>query len=435
MTFGLSRWLLTAAAAALTTGCVPVHHNLPPAERLLEPGPGVGGPGPGIMEPPGVAIGGGAAGPMAAMGGDGGAPMGAPMQGAPMAGGDISQCAGGLCSPGAMPAVGGYGPMMAPMPAPTVQLQFSQPESMEIRYDASGSGQFDSEPLITPALQNFGQGGLYRLKLTNIVGREGVELYPTIEIACATPRTGAYLAHNAIPIQFTPDDLDQVLTGNFVTKVIYLPDPEFQGPAIAGIDTVVSTRLDPGLDPIVEADRRGTILAILRVGNKDIELGTEAAGGAYGSGVGPAFSGMPVAMGPCMTEGCAGGMYGPSGGAMPPAAIPGNIAGVTAPSYGMPMSGTPIGLPGPPHIPLGTPAGLQKHTMRNYTHMYIPKPVENVNINVRQQPGFSYPTPVSRINITEQNLRPAVPFGRPEYERVSQPVGAGANGEYCPPGQ
>ena len=71
------------------------------------------------------------------------------------------------------------------------------------------------------------------------------------------PRTAAFLAHNAIPVAFTDEDFDQVLTGNFVTKVIYLPDPEFQQLAVAGVETLVSTRLDPGVDPIVEADRRG----------------------------------------------------------------------------------------------------------------------------------------------------------------------------------
>jgi hypothetical protein len=339
----------------------------------------------------------------------------------------------------------------------TVQLAFTQPESMEVRYDATGGGRFDSDPLIVPAMQNFGQGGLYRLKLTNILGREGVELYPSIEIACATPRTGAYLAHNAIPIQFTPDDLDQVQTGNFVTKVIFLPDPEFQGPAIAGIDTVVSTRLDPGLDPIVEADRRGTILAILRVGNKDVELGNE--GGAYPNAT-MGHGGVPCAMGPCLTNGVAGGMgdgsdgfgMGPSGGAAMTPGLPGQISGVTAPQWGMPISGTPIGLPGPPHVPLGIQAGLKRHTMRNYTHNYIPRPVDNVHIAVRQQPGFSYPTPASRVKVTEQNIHPGVPYVRPEYDMKSQPVtgsgsqigmsagsmyGPGGGGDaagYCPPG-
>ena len=38
------------------------------------------------------------------------------------------------------------------------------------------------------------------------------------------------------------------------------------------------------------------------------------------------------------------------------------------------MCGTPIGLPGPPHVPLGMPAGLQKHTMVNHTHVSLPEP-------------------------------------------------------------
>jgi hypothetical protein len=93
------------------------------------------------------------------------------------------------------------------------------------------------------------------------------------------------LAHNAIPAQFTEEDFDQVLSGNFVTKVIYLPDPEFQELALAGVETLVSTRLDPGVDPIVEADRRGAILAIVRIGNKDLEMpGGEA---EYVGGGGP----------------------------------------------------------------------------------------------------------------------------------------------------
>ncbi len=92
-------------------------------------------------------------------------------------------------------------------------------------------------------------------------------------MAPVTPRTDAYLAHSPIPVQFTEEDFDQVVSGNFVTKVIYLPDPEFQELALAGVETLVSTRLDPGVDPIAEADRRGSILAIVRMGNKDLQLG------------------------------------------------------------------------------------------------------------------------------------------------------------------
>ena len=60
--------------------------------------------------------------------------------------------------------------------------------------------------------------------------------------------------------------------GNFVTKVIYLPDPKYQELAVSGVETLVSTRLEPGVDPILEADKRGTILLIVRLGAIDLEL-------------------------------------------------------------------------------------------------------------------------------------------------------------------
>ena len=147
------------------------------------------------------------------------------------------------------------------------------PEGLTAQWDVTAPGRFDSEQLVAPARYNFPQGALYRLKLANIPGRPGVELFPTIEVGPAMPRTEAFLAHNAIPIEFTDEDFDQVMTGNFVTKVIYLPDPEYQEMALAGVGTLVSTKLDPGQDPIVEADRKGAIMAIVRLGNKDRKMG------------------------------------------------------------------------------------------------------------------------------------------------------------------
>ena len=264
---------LVVVAAGYLTGCTPVRHNLPPAQQLLEPGPGVGGPGPGVL-------GGADVMPAAAMGMGGG--MGGGGMGG-MGGGDgCVACAGGAGAGAGDPSMMGMG--MGP--APAVQILFNRPEGMQVLYDIVGDGTFTSEPLYVPGRLEFPQGGIYRLKLTNIQGKEGVELYPTVEVANGSPRTGAYLAHNAIPVQFTTDDFEQVLSGNFVTKVIYLPDPEFQGDALVGVDVLVSNRIDPGLDPIIEADRRGAILAIVRLGNKDIELAGAGAGIGAGGGNG-----------------------------------------------------------------------------------------------------------------------------------------------------
>jgi len=467
---------LLAAVAVLATGCAPTRHNLPPEQHMRHPGPGVGGPGPGVMGAPayggrppmmqqgqpnfgqyGVNKVSGEFGmpsapiPTGMPGGDSVQLAAAPVPKSSQGGSGVMQvgfngcgpscqsCQGGGCfgDPGVgsqIPAGGGFMPpgmMMGGMPgggaATTAQVTFGRPEGMQVRYDQSGSGMFDSEPLIVPARQNFPQGALYRVKLTNIPNREGVELYPTIELAYANPRTGAYLAHNSIPIQFTEEDFDQVVTGNFVTKVIYLPDPDFQGPALAGIDTLVSTRLDPGIDPIVEADRRGSILAIIRLGDKDIEMpGTARLGmGANGGMMSPPIAGLPAPFAPAMTEGCGGPFEGSGGGpgcSPTPPNLPGMVAGVNAPQYGIPITATPIGLPGPPHIPLGAPAGLTKHVIRNHTPMNIPRPVDKMRIDVRHNPGYSYPNPVSRVRITEQNIHPGVPAGRGLYQHKSQAV-------------
>jgi len=476
---------LLAATAILATGCVPVRHNLPPEQQMMEPGPGVGGPGPGVLGPPAMAPGMMMGNPMMGNPMMGGPAMGAgalmqsgvPAQGyspalsqpmgtsASLQEGDVdlvnytcgpgcTACGGtGGCLSGGGGGLSGHAGLgsnippgggvlgsggMGLMAPPTLQVTFGYPEGMQVRYDATGAGGFDSEPLVVPARQNFPQGGLYRIKLTNIPAREGVELYPTVELAYANPRTGAFLAHNSVPIQFTEEDFDQVLTGNFVTKVIYLPDPDFQGPALAGIDTLVSTRLDPGIDPIVEADRRGSILAIIRLGDKDIEM-AGVDGYASGGGYAPPIAGLPAPYAPAMTEGCGGpGSFGDC--APLPTSLPGMVAGVTAPQYGMPMSGTPIGLPGPPHIPLGIPAGLKKHVIRNHTHMNIPRPTEKVSMHVRLQPGMSYPAPADRVNITEQNIHPGIPNGRGLYQHHSQqidpsvgPACPPAGDPYCPP--
>jgi len=335
--------LLTMVAAV--SGCKsPFKNNLPPAEQIMHPGPGVDGPGPGVM-----------------------------MLGEP---GDVQ-----------------------PTPGAKSQVIFAGPEGMVVAWEI-GPGQFDVEPLICPGRFNFPQGAIYRLKLTNIPGREGSELYPTLEIGPSLPRTEAYLAHNAIPLQFTEEDFDQVLSGNFVTKVIYLPDPDFQELALAGIDTLVSTRLDPGVDPIIEADRRGAILAIVRVGNKDLQVGGEEE--MFGEDGYAGYGDENIAVGYCGPDG--------NGGTVMP---PGLVAGATGPQYGMPITGTPIGLPGPPHLPLGIPAGLQKHTIRNHTHVHIPKPIEKIGVHVKQTPGMSYPRPPHKVFIHERIRTPRLKFRAP----------------------
>jgi hypothetical protein len=504
-------------ATAAAGGCGKLAYNLPPASRLMEPGPGVGGPGPGVIPPAGSPYGmygggvnrfgggmsagmGGACGPMGP-GGPGGsceanfqahqahrdvmpasfnAPCGGPGGSCPCGPGgpgmDGCMQAGFMhghsrCGPGSTEAYADGSGLGAGAGMPTSQIAFLGDNGVQVSWDVSGAGTFDSTPLVIPGRQDFYQGAIYRLRLSNIPGRPGIQLYPTLEVAPVTPRTDAYLAHAPIPVQFTEEDFDQVVSGNFVTKVIYLPDPEFQELALAGVETLVSTRLDPGVDPIAEADRRGSILAIVRIGSKDLQLGSGTPGqsgtivpanheepvtdswraalrqqpqginqvadeqpadiqtdnndmapGEYRTG-GPGFdSGAPCMNGgsygngaPCRNAGTNGNGYGngsmgsmpmgmPTSGFAPQPVPPNMLAG--GPQWGMPITGTPIGLPGPPHVPLGIPAGLQKHVIKNRTKVVIPPAVTKMEMSVKERPGHNYPRPVDHVHVDEAQREP-----------------------------
>jgi hypothetical protein len=252
--------------------------------------------------------------------------------------------------PGAVAAVGALtGPAPAPFGVFRTEIRFVGPAGTKIAWYAprpDGKIGFTPQYLEAPARYNFLQSSIYRLKLSDIPNRPGVELYPTLEVKPANIKTATFLAHSAVPVSFSEEDLEQVAAGNFVVKVIYLPDPAFQDLAATGPDEVVSSRLEPGVDPVLEAKRRGSILAIVRIGNIDLEApntpGMDAPppGGPHGP-FPPGHAGMPMppgAMG-MMPPGVPPGLMPP--GMMPPGMLP---PGMTRP--GMPPT-SPASGPAP----------------------------------------------------------------------------------------
>lgn len=340
------------------------------------------------------------------------------------------------------PMVDGPGPGVMPMlySAPartfstkTTQIRFVDPNGMKIGWRIRDG--FAEDQLTVPAARyNFTQGATYRLKLTNIQNHPEIPaLYPSLQVYPSHPTTDSYLAHNSIPISLTDEDLNQVESNNFVTKVIYLPDPKNQELAIAGVETIVSTRLDPGVDPIGEAERRGTVMVVLRVGNMDLEMeghdpdmaGLTEGGlrqvvhlqGQNGEYAPP----MPIAMSDSGINGVPSAMIsGTTSIPGQPAVNP--IAGVgPTPHWGMPITGTPIGLPGPPHLPLGGPAGLRSHTIRNLTNYDMPGPMEHQLIDVKHKPGYRLPKPAAHVQYEE--VHPNYAPGEVSYPAWAVPQG------------
>jgi hypothetical protein len=217
---------------------------------------------------------------------------------------------------GAVAAAGALMPgMHAQMPAKRTEVRFLGPDGMRVRWMSvgpDGRPVASSQALSVPGRYNFLQAAIYRLKLD--IPREDLPaLYPTLEVVPSNARTDAYLAHSAVPVVFTNEDFDQVKAGNYVVKVIYLPDPQFQDLATAGPEEIVSTRLEPGADPIAEAHRRGSILLVVRMGNVDLELPHSPPltlpAGPFGPGFGmPNLPGAPVAK-PTPKPARAGGLF------------------------------------------------------------------------------------------------------------------------------
>jgi len=338
----------------------PNEYVAPPAAMMQRPGPMVDGPGPGVL-------------------------------------GVLAQPGGGAMMPGPMQAT---------------QVKFLGQNGMSVGWlvgDALARNQ-----KYVPGRADFPQSAVYQLVFENIPGDgwEGVSLYPTLEVRSAHPNTMAYLAHNTVPVELTNEDLEHIRGNNMVTKVIYLPDPKYQARAMAGVETLVSTTLDPGIDPVQQAERMGTIMVVLRVGNKEVALEQQVADASgnvrpvsykiYDGDAGQYSRPTPIATIPADIQGVPGAMIAAGHGMPGQPIMP--VAGMgPTPAWGMPQTGTPIGLVGPPHLPLGGPAGLKSHTIRNLSDNRIPDPVDHMLIDVQHNPGYSLPEPVRHIQYRESH--------------------------------
>jgi hypothetical protein len=266
--------------------------------------------------------------------------------------------------PGAVAAVGPLiGQSPPPFAAQRTEVRFVAPMGMKVSWfgpGPNGKPQVAGNQLEVIGRYNFLQGAIYRLKLSNIAQHPGLELYPTIEVVPSNTRTTAFLAHSAVPLAFTERDFDQVAAGNYVVKVIYLPDPQFQDIATTGPAELVSTPLEPGVDPIAEAYRRGSILLVVRMGNIDLEAPNTPGMDApnpyapvmphppIGTGHGPMVpygsigGNQPFVMGPgnIIPQGGLGGLPGMSPAGMLPGA-PAGAGAVLPPTNPTPQPATP----------------------------------------------------------------------------------------------
>jgi hypothetical protein len=147
------------------------------------------------------------------------------------------------------------------------QVRFVGPAAAKLRR----FGDDDKAAQEVPCRLTFEKPGTYRLKLTNIPNRPGLELYPSITLYPATAKTSAYLAHSAIVLEFTAEDFELAAAGKVATRMVCLPDD--------ADETVKSPRADD--EAIAAALKNGTLLLVARLGSIDLEAKKPAEDDAY----------------------------------------------------------------------------------------------------------------------------------------------------------
>jgi len=111
-------------------------------------------------------------------------------------------------------------------------------------------------------------GPVYRFKVTEIPDHPGLELFPTVELVDRMyPPPGQSLRF-PVPVELTLNELLLAAEGRFITRIVYLEDPQL-APAIAyDSDEQPWLEARPGEDPLVTADLLGRPMAIVRLGGR-----------------------------------------------------------------------------------------------------------------------------------------------------------------------
>ncbi len=109
---------------------------------------------------------------------------------------------------------------------------------------------------------------VYRLKVTHIPTFPGIEVYPTIEVIDRLFPPAGEKWRFPIPIELTQTELELAMQGKFITRVIYLENPQAAMPHAKRPGVQEYFEVAPHRNPLEVADELGRPVAILRMGGR-----------------------------------------------------------------------------------------------------------------------------------------------------------------------
>jgi len=123
-----------------------------------------------------------------------------------------------------------------------------------------------TQPETAPLRASLLVGQVYRFRVMNIPLNPGAEVFPSVELIDRIYPPAGQEQRFPIVVELSHDDIMTALQGKFVTKVIYLEDPNLALPALHPGGEQPSFDVAPGRDPLAVADFTGRPVAILRLG-------------------------------------------------------------------------------------------------------------------------------------------------------------------------
>jgi uncharacterized repeat protein (TIGR01451 family) len=152
-----------------------------------------------------------------------------------------------------------------PTAAPLAAAKFITPKGVRV---TAYPGTSFSRVYDASAVVGLRPGYVYRFELTNLPYAPGKSIFPEVEVrGTLVPRPGMKYMNYPLPITLSDSDIEKVLKGVVITKVIYLEDPDKALPAQVDRDSPVEMPDGTDGEAIKSALANGRLMAIVRVGN------------------------------------------------------------------------------------------------------------------------------------------------------------------------
>jgi len=152
-----------------------------------------------------------------------------------------------------------------PLPGYFQPVEIAVPQGAQVSTAATG---VFAPPQAAPIIAGMLIGQVYRLRVTNIPQQPGLEVYPTIEVINRLYPPLGNEGKFPIPVDITQEEIELALSGKFVTRVIYLEEPEAALGVAENPQRQTYFEVTAGENPLDVADRMGRPMAILRLGGR-----------------------------------------------------------------------------------------------------------------------------------------------------------------------